>query len=90
MNKTELVKAMAAAGDISQTAANRALQGCLEAITNALADDDNVTLIGFGSFSVKQRAGRTGRNPQTGKSINIPAQKVAKFKAGKKLADAVK
>ena len=90
MNKTELVKAMSSAADISQVTAEKALQGCLEAITGTLSKGDSLTLIGFGTFSVTERAARTGRNPQTGKSINIPAKKVAKFKAGKKLADAVK
>jgi DNA-binding protein HU-beta len=90
MNKTELVKVMASASNINQVTAEKALQGCLEAITGALSKGDSVTLIGFGTFSVTERAARTGRNPQTGKSINIPAKKVAKFKAGKKLADTVK
>ena len=89
MNKTELIAAIAESAGISKAAADRSLQGMLEAVTNALADGDSVTLIGFGTFSVSQRAARTGRNPQTGKAIKIKAKTVAKFKSGKKLADAV-
>ena len=90
MNKTELVAAMAEAADISKSAADKALLGCLEAITGSLQKGENVTLIGFGTFSAVKRDARTGRNPQTGKAIKIPAKTVAKFKPGKKLADAVK
>jgi len=89
MNKTELIAAIAESAGLSKAAADRSLQGMLEAVTNALADGDSVTLIGFGTFSVSQRAARTGRNPQTGKAIKIKAKNVAKFKSGKKLADAV-
>ena len=91
MNKTDLVAAMAKSADISKAAADRALQGCLQAITKTLKKKDGkVTLVGFGTFSVTKRAARTGRNPQTGNPMKIKAKKVAKFKAGKKLADAVK
>lgn len=89
MNKTELIDAIAESADISKAAAGRALNGTLEAITNALVEGDTVTLIGFGTFSVRDRAARTGRNPQTGKPIDIPASKVPAFKAGKSLKEAV-
>jgi len=89
MNKTELVDAMADSADISKAAAGRALDGMVDAITAALAKGDQVSIIGFGSFSVRERAARTGRNPQTGKTIEIKASKNAAFKAGKALKDAV-
>ena len=90
MNKTELVAYMAEAADIPKAAADRALAGFLEAITDSLQKGENVTLVGFGTFSTSDRAARTGRNPQTGKEIQIAARTVAKFKVGKKLAEAVK
>lgn len=90
MNKTELIAEMAEAADISKAAADKALLGCMDAITDSLQKGENVTLIGFGTFSTAKRNARTGRNPQTGKAINIQAKTVAKFKPGKKLADAVK
>ncbi|MEA2084350.1 MAG: HU family DNA-binding protein [Thermodesulfobacteriota bacterium] len=89
MNKGELVSSMAKAGEISKTAADKALDGLLETITDALSSGDKVTLVGFGTFSVTNRSARKGRNPQTGKEIQIKAKKVARFKAGSKLADAV-
>jgi len=90
MNKSDLVNSMAAAAEISKAAAEKSLNGALAAITQALKKGDKVTLVGFGTFSVAKRAARTGRNPQTGKSIKIKAKKVAKFKAGSKLAATVK
>lgn len=90
MNKSDLVDAMATAGGISKAAAEKALTGALDAITDALAKEDKVTLVGFGTFSVSKRAARQGRNPQTGKSITIKARSVARFKPGSKLAEAVK
>jgi DNA-binding protein HU-beta len=89
MNKTELVDVIATSANISKAAAEKALNGTMEAITKALSSGDTVTLIGFGTFSMTTRAARTGRNPQTGKEIKIAAKKVAKFKPGKALADAV-
>ncbi|MCG8426833.1 MAG: HU family DNA-binding protein [Chromatiales bacterium] len=89
MNKTELVDAMADAADISKAAAGRALDGMIDAITEALKNGDQVTVVGFGSFSVRERAARTGRNPQTGQTIEIKASKNPAFKAGKALKDAV-
>ena len=90
MNKSELVASMAETADISKAAAEKALNGMMDAVTGALKKGDKVTLVGFGTFSVAKREKRKGRNPQTGKEITIKARKVAKFKAGSKLADAVK
>jgi DNA-binding protein HU-beta len=89
MNKFELVAAIATSADITKAEAERALNGIMEAITDALSKGDKVTLIGFGTFSTTKRAARDGRNPQTGKAMKIKAKTVAKFKAGAKLADAV-
>jgi len=86
MNKNDLINEIAAAADITKTAAEQALAGLLDAIENGLAAGDSVTITGFGSFSIQERAARTGRNPQTGKQIDIPTKKVVKFKAGKNLA----
>lgn len=90
MNKSELIDAIADSADLSKAAAGRALDGTIEAISSALKGGDQVTLVGFGTFSVKERAARTGRNPQTGAEIKIPASKVPGFKAGKALKDSVK
>ncbi|WP_260293562.1 HU family DNA-binding protein [Sedimenticola hydrogenitrophicus] len=89
MNKTELIDAMADSADISKAAAGRALDGMIAAITEALKNGDQVSVIGFGSFAVRERAARTGRNPQTGATIEIKASKNPSFKAGKALKDAV-
>ncbi len=90
VNKSELIDAIAASADISKAAAGRALDAMVGSITDALKKGDQVTLIGFGTFQVKERASRTGRNPQTGAEIKIPASKVPSFKAGKALKDSVK
>ncbi len=90
MNKKELVESMAGAADISKAAAEKALNGMLMAVTEALSGDDKVTLVGFGTFSVANRSARKAKNPRTGELIDIPAKKVAKFKPGSKLADAVR
>ncbi len=90
MNKGELVERMASAAGISKAAADKALTGLLDAVTDALTKGDKVTLVGFGTFSVSNRAARQGRNPQTGATIQIAARKVARFKPGSKLADSVK
>lgn len=90
MNKSDLVDSMAKAAGISKAASEKALGGMLTAITKSLKKGDKVTLVGFGTFSVAKRAARQGRNPQTGKPIKIKAKKVAKFKAGSKLATTVK
>jgi len=83
MNKSDLIEAMADAADISKSAAGRALDGLTDAIAVALKNGENISLIGFGTFSVKERAARTGRNPQTGATIKIKASKSPSFKAGK-------
>ncbi|MCP8898535.1 MULTISPECIES: nucleoid-associated protein HU-beta [Gilvimarinus] len=89
MNKTELIEAIAASADISKAAAGRALDAVVDGITDSLKKGDQVVLVGFGTFSVKERAARTGRNPQTGAEIQIAAANVPSFKAGKALKDAV-
>lgn len=89
MNKSELIDSVAAAADISKASAGRALDAMVDSVTNALKDGDQVVLVGFGTFAVKERAARTGRNPQTGEPIEIAAAKVPGFKAGKALKDAV-
>ena len=90
MNKGELIDVIAAEAGISKASAKKALEATLDAVKNALAKGDKVSLSGFGTFSVAERAARTGVNLQTGAAINIPAKKVAKFKAGAELANAVK
>ena len=89
MNKSELVATVADKSGLSKADATRAVDGTIEAIEDALRAGDSVSLVGFGTFQVKERAARTGRNPQTGGTINIPAAKVPSFKAGKSLKDAV-
>lgn len=89
MNKSELVDAIAISADISNAAAGRALDGMMAAIKSALKNGEEVSLVGFGSFCVDERAARTGRNPRTGDAITIKAAKVPKFRAGKGLKDAV-
>jgi len=89
MNKSELVEAMADSADISKAAAGRALDGLIEAITKAVKNDDTVSIVGFGTFLLRARAARTGRNPKTGKAIEIAASKSPAFKAGKAFKDAV-
>ncbi len=89
MNKTELIDQIAESAEITKKEAGDALNAFTDAVTDTLKKDDKVTLIGFGTFSVSKRAARNGRNPQTGKTIKIPAKNVAKFKVGKKLDEAV-
>jgi DNA-binding protein HU-beta len=89
MNKSELIDAIADAADISKAAAGRALDGMTDAISDALKKGDTVSLVGFGTFSVRERAAREGRNPRTGETIKIKASKNPAFKAGKALKDAV-
>lgn len=89
MNKSELIDAIATEADISKASAGRALDATIDAITEALKNGDSVSLVGFGTFLVKERAARTGRNPQTGQTIEIKAAKVPNFKAGKLLKEAV-
>jgi DNA-binding protein HU-beta len=89
VNKSELIEAIATSADISKAAAGRALDAVTDAITQALKNSDQVALVGFGTFAVKERAARTGRNPQTGKPIEIAAARIPSFKPGKSLKDAV-
>lgn len=89
MNKQELVDVMADAAGISKAAAERALNAFTDTVTVQLKQGQEVVLVGFGSWSTGSRAARTGRNPQTGEQIQIPASVVAKFKSGKKLKDAL-
>ena len=89
MNKTELIEAVADAADLSKADAGRAVDAVIDTITGSLKGGDQVTLIGFGTFLVRARAARTGRNPQTGATIQIKAANAPSFKAGKALKDAV-
>jgi len=89
VNKSELIDRIAESADLSKADAGRALDAAIEAITGALKNGDQVALVGFGTFVVKERAARTGRNPQTGKEIAIAAAKAPAFKAGKALKDAL-
>jgi nucleoid DNA-binding protein len=89
MNKSELIATIAETAAIPKTIAEKTLKATLDGIAKALASDESVTFIGFGSFSVTTRAARTGRNPQTGKEIQIAEKKVVKFRAGKKLSDSI-
>jgi DNA-binding protein HU-beta len=88
VNKSELIDAIAASADLSKADAGRALDCVIASVTGALKNGDQVSLVGFGTFSVKQRAARTGRNPRTGEAIQIKASNVPGFKAGKALKDA--
>lgn len=89
MNKSQLVDKIADGAEISKAAAARALDSFISAVTDALKGGESVALVGFGTFSVRERSARTGRNPQTGKTIQIAAAKVPSFKAGKALKDSV-
>jgi len=89
VTKADLVNAMAEKAGLSKADAEKALKGFTDAVTDALKAGDKVALVGFGTFSVGERAARTGKNPQTGAQIKIPAAKSPKFKAGKALKDAV-
>ena len=89
MNKSELIDSIAEAADLSKASAGRAVDAAIDAITGALKNGDSVSLVGFGTYSVKHRAARQGRNPQTGETIQIAAANVPSFKAGKALKDAV-
>ncbi len=89
MNKQELIENIAASADITKAAAGRALDSMISSVTGSLKNGDSVVLVGFGTFSVRDRAARIGRNPQTGEEIQIQAARVPAFKAGKALKDAV-
>jgi DNA-binding protein HU-beta len=90
MNKMELIDAVAKSASISKVEAGNALDAFISTIQKALKKGDKITLVGFGTFATVKKAARVGRNPKTGKPIKIAAKKVAKFKAGKALADAVR
>jgi DNA-binding protein HU-beta len=90
MNKTEFVSTVAAKAGLSKKDANKVLDAFFQTVTEEIEKGEKVVFIGFGTFSVGERKARTGRNPQTGESIQIPASKVVKFKAGAELAKAVK
>ncbi|NGP52436.1 HU family DNA-binding protein [Thioalkalivibrio sp. XN8] len=89
MNKGELIDAVAAAADLTKSDATKAVEAFVDSVTRALKKGEQVSIVGFGSFSVKSRAARQGRNPKTGEAITIAASKVPGFKAGKALKDAV-
>ena len=89
MNKTALIDAVADEAEVSKAEAGRAVDAVISSITKALKKGDSVTLVGFGTFQVRKRAARTGRNPKTGDTIKIKASKNPAFKAGKALKDAV-
>ncbi|MBT1444159.1 HU family DNA-binding protein [Shewanella sp. JM162201] len=89
MNRTELIAKIAESADLTKAEAGRALKSFEEAVAGAMKDGDKISIVGFGSFETSTRAERTGRNPQTGKEIKIPAATIPKFKAGKALRDSV-
>jgi DNA-binding protein HU-beta len=89
MNKAELIDAIASKAGLTKADSKKALDAFIESTTGALKKGGRVALVGFGSFSVSSRSARTGRNPQTGKEIKIPAKKVVKFKAGTELAGTI-
>jgi DNA-binding protein HU-beta len=89
MNKAELIDAVADDADISKAAAARAVDALVAAVTKALKSGETVTLVGFGTFAVRERSARSGRNPRTGETIKIGASSMPVFKAGKALKDAV-
>lgn len=89
MNKSEFIEAVAESADLPKATAGKALDAMVEVITGSLKDGDQVTLVGFGTFLVRHREARQGRNPRTGDSIEISASNIPSFKAGKALKDAV-
>jgi len=89
MNKTELIAAVAEAAEVSKKDSEKVLKAFVDVVTEELKKGEKVQLVGFGTFEVAERAARTGRNPQTGADMEIPASKSPKFKAGKALKDAV-
>ena len=89
MNKSELVSAIAAKTELSKKDAEKALKAFIDVVSDELAEGGKIQLVGFGTFEVSERAARTGRNPQTGDEMNIPASKAPRFKAGKALKDTV-
>jgi len=90
MNKAQLIDAISAKAGLTKADSKKALDAFVASVGEALKNDDRISLVGFGSFSVSERSARTGRNPKTGAPIQIAAKKVVKFKAGAELADEVK
>ncbi|AQX54162.1 HU family DNA-binding protein [Priestia flexa] len=90
MNKTELVDAVATKSELTKQDSKKAVDALFETISNTLAKEEKIQLVGFGTFEIRKRAERTGRNPQTGEEMTIPASKVPAFKPGKELKEAVK
>ncbi|MBT3207063.1 MAG: HU family DNA-binding protein [Bacteroidetes bacterium] len=89
MNKSELISAMAEGTGLTKVDSKKAVEAFVGIVSNELQGGGKVALVGFGTFSISERQARTGRNPQTGKEIEIPAKKVVKFKAGSELSDSV-
>ena len=89
MNKADFIGAVSTAGELSKADAARAVDAVIEVIKSSLKQGDNISLVGFGTFEVRERAARQGRNPRTGDTIEIKASKIPSFKAGKALKDAV-
>ncbi|MCM3194767.1 HU family DNA-binding protein [Priestia megaterium] len=90
MNKTELVDAVATKSELTRQDSKKAVDALFETISNTLAKEEKIQLVGFGTFEIRERAERTGRNPQTGEEMTIPASKAPAFKPGKELKEAVK
>ncbi len=90
MNKNDLVESIASSANISKVAAERGLNGMLNTITNAIEGGERVTLVGFGSFSLVNRAPRLGRNPKTGEAVSIPSRRAVRFNPGKKLIQKIR
>jgi DNA-binding protein HU-beta len=90
MNKAELIDAVATKSDLTKQDSKKAVDALFETISNTLAKEEKIQLLGFGTFEVRERAERTGRNPQTGEEMTIPASKVPAFKPGKELKEAIK
>ena len=90
MNKAQLIDAMASEANLTKADAKKALDAFINTTSDSLKKGDRLSLVGFGSFSISNRAARTGRNPKTGAEMQIPAKKVVKFKAGSELAESVK
>jgi DNA-binding protein HU-beta len=90
MNKTELVDAVATKSELTKQDSKKAVEALFETISNTLAQEEKIQLVGFGTFEIRERAERTGRNPQTGEEMTIPASKAPAFKPGKELKEAAK
>ncbi|WP_374989477.1 HU family DNA-binding protein (plasmid) [Priestia megaterium] len=90
MNKAELIDAVTTKSDLTKQDSKKAVDALFETISNTLAEEEKIQLLGFGTFEVRERAERTGRNPQTGEEMTIPASKVPTFKPGKELKEAIK